>query len=123
MMTSYRPGSRISQFDIVRVPFPFSDLIGVKNRPALVISSPDLFNLSSDHIVVAMITSAKYSSFPLDVALEKPFDAGLLKPSVVRMKLATLAVSLVMESIGALHASDRQSVIAALKKLIPLNQH
>lgn len=43
------------KWDIILVPFPFTDLSSVKRRPFLVIS-PDDFNIKED-IVIAFITS------------------------------------------------------------------
>jgi mRNA-degrading endonuclease toxin of MazEF toxin-antitoxin module len=45
-----------SQGDVVLVPFPFTDLSAVKQRPALVLS-PDRLNKARVDIVVAAITS------------------------------------------------------------------
>ena len=46
----YNPG------DILIVPFPFSDLSAVKQRPVLVLSKRE-YNLSSEDIIVCGITS------------------------------------------------------------------
>ncbi|MDE3017045.1 MAG: type II toxin-antitoxin system PemK/MazF family toxin [Pseudomonadota bacterium] len=123
MTISFRHGNPTRQLDIVRVPFVFTDLSGVKTRPALVVSSFNAFNRSSRHFLAAMITSAAYSSFPLDVPLLHPFEAGLLKPCLVRMKLMTLVDTLILEKIGVLHENDRQGVMASLQKLLPFHEH
>ena len=46
------------RFDIVRVPFPFTDRHADKNRPALVLSDSAAFNRPAGHGVMAMVTSA-----------------------------------------------------------------
>ena len=51
-------------FDVVRVPFPFTDRQAAKNRPALVLSNAKAFNRSADHSVMAMITSASHGPWP-----------------------------------------------------------
>jgi mRNA interferase MazF len=48
--TSYKRG------DVVLVPFPFTDLTAVKQRPALIISA-DVFNSTRDDVVVVAVTS------------------------------------------------------------------
>ena len=53
-----------SRYDIVKVPFPFTDKPANKFRPALVISDATVFNSVIDHSVMAMITSAKHSNWP-----------------------------------------------------------
>jgi mRNA interferase MazF len=45
-----------SQGDVVLVPFPFTDLTAIKQRPALVLS-PDRLNQKRPDLVVAAITS------------------------------------------------------------------
>jgi mRNA interferase MazF len=54
------------QWDIVLVPFPFTDLSTTKKRPGLIIS-PNEYNKSND-IIIAFITSnllseSKYGDF------------------------------------------------------------
>jgi len=46
-------------FEVVVVPFPFTDRNADKRRPALVLSDDRQFNRLSDHAVLAMITSQK----------------------------------------------------------------
>lgn len=46
------------RFDVVVVPFPFTDVDAVKRRPALVISNAQTFNRSVGHSAIAMITTA-----------------------------------------------------------------
>lgn len=47
------------RFTVVRVPFPFTDRLASKNRPALVLSDAEAFNTPTGHAVLAMITSAE----------------------------------------------------------------
>lgn len=46
------------RFEVVRVPFPFTDKEASKNRPALVLSDEFAFNAPAGHAVMAMITSS-----------------------------------------------------------------
>ena len=104
-------------FDVVVVPFPFTDRLAEKRRPALVLSSSS-FNTPSGHSVLAMITSREHSPWPLDVALEDLSAAGLSAPSRVRMKLFTLDHRLVLRRIGSLADGDREAVRAAVDGLL-----
>ena len=79
-----------ARFDIVVVPFPFTDKAAQKRRPALVISDSKAFNQPAGHSVMAMITSAGNAPWPLDTHITDLKSAGLSAPSVVRMKLFTL---------------------------------
>lgn len=109
-------------FDIIRVPFPFSDSPRLsKTRPALVVSSHTEFGNKIGHSVVAMITSAKHSKFPLDTPIRHFAKAGLPKECVVRMKLFTIDHRLVLEKKGKLDSSDEEQVSFSLRKLFSLS--
>ncbi len=95
------------QFDVVRVPFPFTDRTATKNRPALVLSQSS-FNNAADHSVLVMITSA-VNDWPLDCLIHDIQAAGLPVPSRIRFKLFTLDNRLIRGKIGALSASDTQA--------------
>jgi mRNA interferase MazF len=105
-------------FDVVVVPFPFTDQNTEKRRPALVLSSYENFNDITEHCVLAMITSAKNSAWPLDASLGNLKKAGLSAPSKVRMKLFTLDSRLILRKIGRLASKDQKAVKESLKKLI-----
>nr|VFK56130.1 MAG: mRNA interferase MazF [Candidatus Kentron sp. TC] len=113
-------GSVFEAFDIVVVPFPFTERATTKRRPALVLSDRGAFNERIDQLVLAMVTSAKHSDWPLDVRIENLNSAGLPSPSVVRMKLFTLDTRLVIRKAGILADSDRGAIVAALHRLLGL---
>ena len=79
-----------NMFDVVVVPFPFTDRSTTKRRPALVLSDAENFNKQVGQSVLAMITSAQNFDWPLDVEIADLDAAGLTSASVVRMKLFTL---------------------------------
>ena len=105
------------RFDVVVVPFPFTDRNSEKRRPALVISDAGTFNDRSGHSVMAMITSATHSAWPLDVLIGDLGAAGLPSPSIVRMKLFTLDHRMVHRKIGSLSVEDQDRVNVMLDKL------
>lgn len=107
-------------FDVVVVPFPFTDRRTTKRRPALVLSDAAAFGDSVAHSVLAMITSAGNARWPLDVPLQDLGSAGLPSPSVVRMKLFTLDHRLIVRRAGSLSPGDQKKVRAAIRKLLPL---
>jgi len=77
-------------FDVVVVPFPFTDSATTKRRPALVLSDSTNFNQPVGQSVLAMITGAANSDWPLDIEINDLDAAGLSSPSIVRMKIFTL---------------------------------
>lgn len=106
-------------FAVVRVPFPFTDRLATKNRPALVLSDGSAFNAPAGHSVMAMITSAANPPWPLDCELADLAAAGLPAPSRVRFKLFTLDHRLVRGRLGSLSAIDESSVRVAMASLFP----
>ena len=116
MATSDRAG--LVRFDVVVVPFPFTDRAAAKRRPALVLSHADAFDRVAGHSVMAMITSADHAAWPLDVPVGDLASAGLPSPSTVRMKLFTLDHRLVLRRAGRLAASDAAAVEATLAALL-----
>jgi len=73
------------RFDIVVVPFPFTEHDTKKRRPALVLSDQNQFNDPTQNCVLAMITSTKNSDWPLDVPIGSMKKAGLSSPSKIRV--------------------------------------
>lgn len=107
------------QWRVVVVPFPFADGPKVKNRPAVVLSSR-AFN-ESGNTVMAMITSARHSLWPGDVALDHE-AAGLPKPCVVRPKVFTIDNRLIRAALGALAPNDIDRVAHELRMYFPCPQ-
>jgi mRNA interferase MazF len=78
------------QFDIVVVPFPYSDQLAEMRRPALVVSS-NAFNKKHGLLWVVMITSATNAKRPDDIAISANSKTGLPAPSLIRpSKIATI---------------------------------
>jgi len=105
-------------FDVVVVPFPFTDRATTKRRPALVLSDAKSFNQPVGHSVLAMITSASHSAWPLDINITDLDAAGLTSASIIRMKLFTLDHQLIIRKAGSLSEKDRAAVQQVLKKLL-----
>lgn len=107
----------LERWDVVIVPFPFTDRTASKRRPALVLSSAE-FN-ASGHCVLAMITTAAHASWPSDVMLTNSVEAGLHNPSVVRCKIFTLDTRLILRQAGALVDADMNAVRTQLRSILP----
>ena len=106
------PGLNLKPFDVVVVPFPFTDQNASKRRPALVLSSA-AFGRAVEHSVLAMITSAEQSSWPGDLAIVQLESTGLTLPCLIRLKLFTLDHRLIVRRSGELSAADRQRLQTA----------
>jgi mRNA interferase MazF len=110
-MTIYDP------FDVVVVPFPFTDKAKQKPRPALVISRRN-FNASHGNVILLMITTAAQTQWPSDVPISSLKSAGLPSAWVVRFKMFTLDESIITKKIGVLSNQDRVSASASLKQIL-----
>jgi len=93
-----------NRYDVVVVPFPFTDRARTKNRPALVLSTQS-FN-QNNHTLLAMITSKQHPSWPGDSPIDNYEAAGLNLPCIVRFKLFTLDNRFVLRKIGHLSNPD-----------------
>ena len=107
-------------FDVVVIPFPFTDRDASKRRPALVISNA-LFNQQHDQLVLAMITTTSDNVWPSDVSLTHWQEVGLKVACHFRLKLFTLDQNLVLKTLGRLSSQDAKSVQAVLVKYVDVN--
>ena len=105
------------RFDVVVVPFPYSDQLAEKRRPALVVSA-DSFNRKHGVLWVAMITSADNPRWQSDVLLP-PGKAGLDAPSVIRIaKIATIEPARVIRVAGRISRATASAVRRQLVSIV-----
>ena len=115
MATSRPPPFRAG--DVIVVPFPYSDRLAQKRRPALVVSHTDLLSLG--FIWVVMITSAKNSSHPSDYPIADLALAGLPSPSVIRpSKIACLEPSRVLRVAGTLGVVETEEIFRRVRAFV-----
>lgn len=103
-----KPSEIFERWDVVVVPFPFTEIKGNKRRPALVISKKT-FNWKG-HTLLAMVTTKTHDTWPGDIDINEHERTGLNFPCIVRLKLFTLDNRLILKRIGHLTASDRKNV-------------
>jgi mRNA interferase MazF len=104
-------------WDVVRVPFPYTDRPVREHRPALVVAAR---SLEERHglLWVVMVTSAENRGWTGDVAVSDLVATGLPAPSVVRTaKIATIQAREATR-LGSLPASDRVAVAERLHEAI-----
>lgn len=106
------PGCEV--WDLVKVPFPYTNRPVQQRRPALVVAVPDAPG-APELLWVLMVTSAANRGWPGDVAVSDLHVAGLPVASVVRSaKIATIEAR-DAERIGQLPPNDRTEVVEALR--------
>jgi mRNA interferase MazF len=103
------------QRDIVLVDFGFSEGIGFKKRPALVISSQN-YHKSRQEVIISAITGNIERVLFGDTIIKKWKEAGLLYPSLVTGIIRTIKSNLIIRRLGRLSKVDFQNVEKNLKK-------
>ena len=104
-------------WDVVRVPFPYTDRPVRQWRPAVVVAAG---HLAATHglLWVLMVTSADNRRWSDDVPVSDLDVAGLPAPSVVRAaKIATIEAG-DAERIGTLPRTDRKKIAARLARIL-----
>ncbi len=105
-------------WDVVIIPFPFTERADAKRRPALTLSTT-IFN-ESGHTVFAMITTKTHRPWPGDTDIGELGAAGLNAPCMVRLKIFTLDNRLIMRKIGHLSPDDRHRVTEQIRRCLPM---
>lgn len=101
--------------DIVLIPFPFTDLSGLKNRPALILIE------GQNDITVSFITSQIKWKEEFDVEVSPSQENGLKKTSLIRLsKLATIDKELVIGKLGKLSNDKINEINSSLIKAFKL---
>ena len=110
-MTHYKPG------DVILIPFPFTDLTAVKQRPAVILSS-SRFNRTHQDVIIAAITSHIAQKIAHDDYLLNSHEqrsAGLPIRSIVKAsKIATLDKKLIRKCLGCVPLNGTKHIIKTL---------
>ena len=102
---------------VVVVPFPYSDRLAEKRRPALVVSGAAV--AEAGYVWIAMITSARNTRASSDIPIVDLEAAGLGVASMVRpLKIACIEPGRVLRRIGALRPEAAAQVFTAIRGLI-----
>ncbi|MEA1881647.1 MAG: type II toxin-antitoxin system PemK/MazF family toxin [Candidatus Marinimicrobia bacterium] len=108
------------KWDVVLLPFPFSNQSIIKKRPGLILSPNRAINEKFD-IVIAFMTSNMASPPRIgDIQLMDWKKENLPKPTMVRMKFATIEYSMILKRLGQLSAKDQNAVQKELKSFFTL---
>jgi mRNA interferase MazF len=98
-MQNYQSGS------VILLKLPFSDAVTFKLRPVLV-----MLDTGDDDVIVARITS-QITQTAFDVEIIEWQQAGLMRPSVVRLhKINTVEKRLLERQLGTLQPDDWRKV-------------
>lgn len=107
------------QGDILIIPFPFTDLTGIKQRPAVVISNDD-YNKSEIDIVVCAITSNLEDSNH-GVTLEKKdlLSGFIVLKSLIKVdKIISVDKNIIRKKIAKIKKNKLEEVFKILDEII-----
>jgi len=107
------------KWDIVLVPFPFTNLQSVKKRPALILS-PENYNNGPDLIILFITSNLSAYGRMGDYRIQNWELSGLPKPSMTRMKFATIEKSIVLKKLGSIPESDQKAIKSELQQFFGL---
>ena len=111
-MIRYDPG------DVVLLPFPFTDLSTIKQRPAVVVSSSRFNKVHRDIIVAAITSHVSGTIFKTDhnIPKEDLIHAGLPKPSLVKLsKIVTIDQRLVRKRLGCFSKRTTEKILTQIR--------
>ena len=110
-----------SRGDVVLVPVGFTDQSGAKRRPAIVVSS-DEYNAQSPDVMIASVTSNLLAiRHPGDHLIRDWQAAGLLRPSLVQTKIATVEATIIDRRLGRLSGDDLTVLDRGLREALGLS--
>jgi len=112
-------GTKFEQGEIVLVPYPFTDLSEIKNRPVLIISN-NMHNVDSEDIVTCGVTSnLKNSEFSILVDNKDIIKGSIpIKSRIKTDKIFTLKQNLVKKKIAKVNDITFEKVKQEIIKLL-----
>ncbi len=116
--------SSLSQKDIVLVPFPFSDQLGAKKRPVLVVSNNNMnFDRAHcDFIGVAITSKIRGGNYRLKIDNADTVSGFLPKKSEINCdKIASIPKNFIVKKICSLNNRSFTKVESILKQVFNIN--
>lgn len=112
-------GIMYKQGEIVVVPFPFSDLSSIKQRPVLILSK-NLDNDSSEDIITCGMTSnIKDSKYSVLVENKDLVEGNIPKPSRIKVdKLFTISQNIINKKVARINKETFEKVRSEFSKLV-----
>jgi mRNA interferase MazF len=103
--------------DLVLIPFPFTDLSGSKNRPAVILI------VDENDATVAFISTQLKWKMDTDLILKPSDQNGLKKESLIRLsKISTIDKKLILGKLGGLTNQEIQLLNSNLIKILKLDE-
>jgi len=114
-----KSGIVFEQGDVLIVPFPFSDLSSVRQRPVIVVSKTEDNEKSDDLITCGITSNLKGREYSIFIDNEDLELGRIPKRSRIKVnKIFTLEKKVVKKKIGKLKASILSKVLEEFKRLV-----
>lgn len=109
----------ISQRDLVLLSYPFSDLVGEKVRPAIVISNNKYNKAGADVIVVPLTTNLDLKEHSFILTTQELEVGKLLKESRVKVdRIFSVKKEIIRMIIGKVTSAVQNKIIEILTNLV-----
>ncbi|MEK6826804.1 MAG: type II toxin-antitoxin system PemK/MazF family toxin [Nanoarchaeota archaeon] len=114
-----RFGIMYKQGEIVIVPFPFSDLSSVKQRPVLILSKNTDNETAEDVITCGVTSNIKDSKYSVLFENKNLIEGEIPKPSRVKVdKLFTISQNIIKKKVGRINKETFEKVKSEFIRLI-----
>ena len=104
--------------DVVLVPFPFTNQVASKKRPAVIVSSDGYNQRHIDIVLMAITSQTSAMEYADNVVIQDWQSAGLLKPSVIKPIIMTVKKELILKRLGTLSEQDKQFLVKLLSEIL-----
>ena len=112
-------GTRFKQGEILLVPFPYTNLSHIKQRPALVISKNEYNEKKPDLIICGITSQIKEGTEDIIITTQDLEQGNLPKISLIKIdKIFTIEKDQVRKSIGKINTKTWEKVKQEFYKLI-----
>ena len=99
-----KSGTLFNQGDILIVPFPFSDLSGIRQRPVLVLSKTNYLKECDDVITCGITSNLKDSKYSVLIENSNLMEGNIPVKSRIKVdKLFTLEQGIVIKKLGRIN--------------------
>src|SRR3989344_9207522 len=106
------------QKELVLLPYPFSDQVGSKVRPAIIVSNDNFNKRCEDCVIVPLTTIIKNEPFSLILNQDGLESGKLLKQSRIRVdKIFTIKKSLIIMKIGKINDKTIEKIKSEINKI------
>jgi len=112
-MTGYSRG------DVILVGFVFTDETGVRQRPAVIVSS-NAYHSGREEVIITAITSRTDRVLVGDHLISHWREAGLLLPSMATGIIRTIKQAMVIRKLGTMPRDDMRVINEKLRMALDL---